>query len=344
MKIHKLLFLDDEENVLKSLKRLFQDKEYEIYTANNGLEGIKLLEELEFSLILSDYRMPELNGIEFLKFVKEKSPNTIRMILTGFTDVDVAISAINEGEVYKFIEKPWNEENLKVQVKRALEHYELVKEREELLEKIKNQNEELKEWNLNLEKKVEEKSLELNKTCKELQLKVKELEGRDKILQSLLTINPFEETLDLILEAILDIVKFDKIVIYVADRERKLMLPKAGYLMKNSKKIKLEDEVANFPTLPVPKLDKDFKSSPVDEYQVCKINEYSYFIPIEKENICLGLILIDNSKTKKTVEKDDLKIVDGYSALAALAINDYFLTSNIPDFQQKVNDILGEFK
>ncbi|MFC1563169.1 response regulator [candidate division KSB1 bacterium] len=214
MKRHKLLFVDDEENVLKSLKRLFHEEKYEIYTANNGLEGIKLLERLEFSLILSDYRMPELNGVDFLRLVKEKSPYCIRMILTGIPDVSVAISAINEGEVYKFINKPWDDENLKVQIKRAIEHYELVREREELLERIKMQNEELRKWNINLEKRVEEKTMELKKAYEKLQLKVKELEGRDKILQSLLTINTLEETLDLILEMILDIVKFDNIVLY----------------------------------------------------------------------------------------------------------------------------------
>jgi len=337
MNRHKILIVDDEENVLVSLKRIFRKENYEIYTANSGFQGIELLEKHDFSLILSDFKMPELNGIEFLKLASEKSPDTIRIILTGYADVDVVISAINEGKIYKFIEKPWKKEDLKIQINKAIEHYGLLNERKELLEKIKRQNEELKEWNINLEEKVEEKTAQLKKTYKEL-------EGRDKILHFLLTVNDFEETLNFILEVILDIVRFDKIVIYIADKERKLMLPKAGYLMKNSKKIKLEDEVTNFPALPVPKLDKDFKSSPVDEYQVCKINEYSYFIPIEKENICLGLILIDNSKTKKTVEKDDLKIVDGYSALAALAINDYFLTSNIPDFQQKINDILGEFK
>ena len=337
MNRHKILIVDDEENVLVSLKRIFRKENYEIYTANSGFQGIELLEKHDFSLILSDFKMPELNGIEFLKLASEKSPDTIRIILTGYADVDVVISAINEGNIYKFIEKPWKKEDLKIQINKAIEHYGLLNERKELLEKIKRQNEELKEWNINLEEKVEEKTAQLKKAYKEL-------EGRDKILHFLLTVNDFEETLNFILEVILDIVRFDKIVIYMADRERKLMLPKAGYLMKNSKKIKLENEVTNFPTLPVPKLDKDFKSSSVDEYQVCKINEYSYFIPIEKENICLGLILIDNSKTKKTVEKDDLKIIDGYSALAALAINDYFLTSNIPDFQQKVNDILGEFK
>ena len=344
MKKHKILIVDDEENVLISLKRVFRKENYEIYTAHNGFQGIELLEKQNFSLILSDYKMPELNGIEFLKLASEKSPDTIRMILTGYADVDVVISAINEGKVYKFIEKPWKKEDLKVEIKKAIEHYELLNERKELLEKIKKQNEELKEWNKNLGKRVEEKTVELKKAYEKLQLKVKELEGRDKILQSLLTINVFEDTLDLILKVILDIVKFDNIVIYITDREQKLMYPKAGYTIKNNKKLRLGEKIKNFPTLPIPKLDTDNKSLQVDEHHINKINEYSYFIPIEKESIYLGVILVDNSKTKKAINKYELKIVSGFASLAALAINDYLVTSNLPDMQDKINELLGEFK
>ena len=106
MNRHKILIVDDEENVLISLKRIFRKENYEIYTANSGFQGIELLEKHDFSLILSDFKMPELNGIEFLKLASEKSPDTIRIILTGYADVDVVISAINEGNIYKFIEKP----------------------------------------------------------------------------------------------------------------------------------------------------------------------------------------------------------------------------------------------
>jgi len=344
MKKHKLLFVDDEENIIKSLKRLFQDKKYEVYTAKDGLDALKLLDEHKFSLILSDYRMPELDGVEFLKLSKKKNPDTIRMILTGFSDIEVAISAINEGGVYKFITKPWEGENLKVQIKRALEHYELVLEREELLEKIKNQNEKLRELNLNLEKKVEEKTLEIKNAYEKLQLKVKELEGRDKILNSLLTINNFEDTLDLILDTILDIVNFDNIVIYISDKEQKILYPQAGYLIKNRKRLKLGRMITNFLTIPIQKLSSDDSLLMVDNYQINRVEEYSYFIPIKKEDIYLGAIFVDNSKTKQTIESDDLKIVAGYASLAALAINDYFVTTNIPDIQEKLNEILREFK
>ena len=342
MKKHKLLFLDDEDNVLRSLERLFQDTEYEVYTINNSKEAIKLLDKHKFSLIISDYRMPEMDGVEFLKIAKEKSSETIRMILTGFADVDVAISAINEGEIYKFIEKPWDGEQLKVQLKQALEFYEVVEERKELLDKVKEQNEELKEWNVNLEKKVEEKTEELMRAYKKLQLKVKELEGRDRILQSLLTINDFEDTLDLVIEAILNIVKFDDIIIYVVDKEQKKMIAKSGYSRDNSKSIKMGNKISNFPSVPIPALNPDKEQSDYDEYQMDKINEYSYLIPIWKEGNCLGAILIDNSKSSRIIEQEEFNIVAGFASLAALAINDYLVTYSLPDIEDRINEMLGE--
>jgi len=344
MKKHKLLFVDDEVNILRSLKRLFIDEEHEIYTAANGLDALKLMDKHEFSLILSDYRMPELNGVEFLKLAKEKSPETIRIILTGFADVDVAISAINEGEVYKFIEKPWEGEQLKMQIKRSIEHYELIAERNELLETVKWQNEELRSWNKNLENRVEKKSKELKSAYEELQLKVKELEGRDKILQSLLTIHSFDETFDLILEVILDITLFDKIVMYVSDKEKGVMYPKAGYETENSKKSKIGKEINKFPSLPIPKLKPDEESILTDTSPLNKISEYSYVIPIEKDNICTGAIIVDNSPTRKSVGYEELNILVGFSSLAALAINDYFITTTLPNWQDQINDLLEELK
>ncbi|MFC1563168.1 hypothetical protein ACFL4Z_03875 [candidate division KSB1 bacterium] len=122
------------------------------------------------------------------------------------------------------------------------------------------------------------------------------------------------------------------------------MYPKAGYLIKKSKKIKLGKKITNFPTLPIPQLSTNNRSLVIEEYKINEINDYSYFIPIERENICLGLILVDKVKTKKEIDKGDLKIVAGYASLAALAINDYLVTSNLPDFQEKISEILGEFK
>ncbi|MFC1563170.1 response regulator [candidate division KSB1 bacterium] len=161
MRRRKLLFVDDEENVLKSLVRVFQDNNYEILTASNGKEGLELVRNYEFQLVISDNQMPEMNGVEFLKQVRKISPDTIRIILTGYADVNSAISAINEGHVYKFMIKPWDEKLLRVQIKRALEFYDLLLEKQALNKEIIEKNKKLEEIKKNLEKIVEERTRQL---------------------------------------------------------------------------------------------------------------------------------------------------------------------------------------
>ncbi|MDY7032163.1 MAG: response regulator [Thermodesulfobacteriota bacterium] len=158
---HTVLCVDDEQNILKSLQRLLRREDYSIVTASSGEEGLELLEKHPMSLVISDQRMPEMTGIQFLKEAKRISPSTIRMILSGYTDIDSITSAVNEGNIYKFILKPWNDGELKLTIKRALEQYDLVSENEKLHEKIRKQNEELKAFNKDLERKVHERTEEL---------------------------------------------------------------------------------------------------------------------------------------------------------------------------------------
>jgi len=334
MQKHKLLLLDDEENILRTLKRLFEEDEvYEVHTATNSEEGIKLLEKHDFSLIISDYRMPNINGVEFLKISKEKSPDTIRIILTGFADVNVAITAINEGEIYKFIQKPWGDENLMVQVKRALEHYDLIKEREMLLDKIKLQNTELKGLNEDLESKVAEKTIELKD-------KVKELEGRDKVLSFFLNINTMEDVLDLIAEVLIDLTGVHKMVIYVSDKENKLLEANTGCLKLSNKNKKITKELKDFPSLHVPGLKIENFSVIEGQSSLNVISEYIYFLPIEKDGIVLGGFLADDSQNKRSVTQKKIAILKGFTSLAALAINEKMVMSNLPEWQNSVKDYI----
>ncbi|MFA6284152.1 MAG: response regulator, partial [Desulfurivibrionaceae bacterium] len=139
-----ILCVDDEANVLKSLKRLFLDEEYEILTAESGKEGLALLEQHEpVQVVISDYRMPEMDGVAFFKEVHERWPDTVRIVLSGYADTAVVVAAINEGQVYKFIPKPWNDDELKVAIAKALERYFLVKANNELNEELRQANDEL---------------------------------------------------------------------------------------------------------------------------------------------------------------------------------------------------------
>lgn len=157
-----ILCVDDEANVLKSLKRLFLDEEYEILTAESGKEGIALLEQHEpVQVVISDYRMPEMDGVAFFKEVHERWPDTVRIVLSGYADTAVVVAAINEGQVYKFIPKPWNDDELKVAIAKALERYFLVKANNELNEELRQANDELSRIAAQLEEKVTERTEEL---------------------------------------------------------------------------------------------------------------------------------------------------------------------------------------
>jgi response regulator RpfG family c-di-GMP phosphodiesterase len=158
---YTILCVDDEANVLHSLKRLLRKENYRMLTASSGKEGLDLLSENEVHLILSDQRMPEMDGTEFLAKVKENYPDTIRIVLTGYTEVDSITRAINKGHLYKFILKPWNDQNLKLEIKQGLDQYALVQSNKRLHGRVLQQNEELKEINKNLEKIVNERTIDL---------------------------------------------------------------------------------------------------------------------------------------------------------------------------------------
>ncbi|MBU4151546.1 MAG: response regulator, partial [Proteobacteria bacterium] len=134
----KILCVDDEKNVLRALQRLFMDEDYEILTASNGAEALELLTEQQKSvqLVISDYRMPGMDGVEFLKQVNERWPATIRIVLSGYADTASVGDAINEGQIYKFIPKPWNDEELKSTISKALEVYFLRLKNERLSDEL----------------------------------------------------------------------------------------------------------------------------------------------------------------------------------------------------------------
>lgn len=158
----KILCVDDEKNVLKSIERLFLDTDYEILTATSGEEGLELLKNTDsIQLVVSDYRMPKMNGVEFLKEVCELRPDTVRMVLSGYADTAAIVEAINEGKIYKFMPKPWNDDELKVAISNALDHFFIQQKNRELTYELEIKNQELQSINNNLEKLVEERTANL---------------------------------------------------------------------------------------------------------------------------------------------------------------------------------------
>ena len=157
-----ILFVDDEENILRSLKRLFMDEDCEVFTASSGEDALKVLKEnKEICVIVSDQRMPGMTGVDFLEKSRKISPGSIRILLTGYADINAAVDAINRGGTFRYITKPWKDEELFQTVKGALQNYFLVKENEKLNALVKKQNAELKKWGSELEIIVQEQTMEL---------------------------------------------------------------------------------------------------------------------------------------------------------------------------------------
>ncbi len=133
-----ILIVDDEPEIFALSLRILKNQEYNILTAESGKEGLYILKKNKVHLVISDMRMEEMDGIEFLKRVKLEYPDIITIMATGFADIDAAVKAINEAGVYKFILKPWDAEYLKLTIKRALDLRDLVMERDILMEHIKS--------------------------------------------------------------------------------------------------------------------------------------------------------------------------------------------------------------
>lgn len=143
MKEISVLFLDDERNVLNSITRIFADEPYGVAYASNSAEALNILAREKIKVVLSDQRMPDISGVEFLHLVKLQYPDIIRILFTAYADLPAAEKAINISEVYRFINKPWQPQELISAVVGAMYHYDLVMENRRLFRETKSKNEEL---------------------------------------------------------------------------------------------------------------------------------------------------------------------------------------------------------
>lgn len=159
--VSRILCVDDEPNILSSLRRLFRAHGYQVLLAESGAAGLKILETESVDLVISDMRMPEMDGARFLENVRSRWPDTVRLLLTGYADIQSILDAINRGEIYRYITKPWDDNDILIIVRHALEHQALEREKQRLEVLTRRQNEELKTLNASLESKVQERTGEL---------------------------------------------------------------------------------------------------------------------------------------------------------------------------------------
>jgi two-component system response regulator HupR/HoxA len=154
---YALLLVDDESANLQKLQRTFMEQ-YTVHLAQSGEEALQILQQRPIDAIITDQKMPHMTGIEFLELSQKAYPNLVRIVLTGFTDVEDLIAAINMGKVHKYITKPWEPEDLRLAVQDSLEKLELVRENERLATELKSANERLQTENTLLRQEVEKQA------------------------------------------------------------------------------------------------------------------------------------------------------------------------------------------
>ncbi len=140
-----LLIVDDEENVRRALARALREEGCSIRFAGSGVEALELLEKEPADMVLSDHLMPRMTGLELMREVHQRYPNTLRIILTGYADLETAVAAINEGEIYRFLTKPWDPLELQLTVRLGFERLLLERENRRLLATVKRQSDLLRD-------------------------------------------------------------------------------------------------------------------------------------------------------------------------------------------------------
>jgi response regulator RpfG family c-di-GMP phosphodiesterase len=159
-----ILLVDDEPGVLSSLRRLLRPTGYRVLTAESGAAALDMLGVYPVDLIISDMRMPGMSGAEFLAQARERYPDVMRILLTGYSEIDSAVRAINEGGVYRYLNKPWDDQDLLLTVKHAIEQRGLAQEAQRLTDLTRQQNEALQRLNTGLEAQVESRTEEIRQT------------------------------------------------------------------------------------------------------------------------------------------------------------------------------------
>jgi len=145
IKKHTILVVDDDELFLEYIQRAFSSENYNVITATSGKEGLDILGKQRVSMVISEYKIPLMNGLEFLEKVRIIYPNILTIMVTEHADIELAIKAINEAGVYKFLLKPWDDIDFKNTIKKTLESLQVIRERDVLVRKVKTHEATLKE-------------------------------------------------------------------------------------------------------------------------------------------------------------------------------------------------------
>ena len=342
-----ILFVDDEKKVLSSLKRLFRGEPYRVLTANSGSEALALIEAGEKpAVVVSDQRMPKMNGAKLLQRISDALPDTVRILLTGYSDIEAAMDAVNKGGIYRYMQKPWEDEDLLLVIRGAVQHYQLTGENRRLTRQLKKKNRELKRFNATLEQQVEQRTEALRKTYEKnlaltevLKVKVRELEGRDRIQQHLLAVHPLEETLQTVAEVVAEVVEGDGVHIHLLNKESGQL--EEGVSIGANDRGRQRDK---FQQRIFAKVIEEGEAVRLKKKKVRLEGETRNLVPfaavpILRGSECLGIIEVEKEQGLKASEVGS---VLSFALQAAVAICDSQLRDDIPELQGGLDEVLEQ--
>jgi len=264
---HTVLFVDDEVNILKALQRLLRSEEMNVLCASRASEALELIEKHPTQVVVTDQRMPEMSGVDLLAQVRERQPDVVRMMLTGYTEMKVAVDAINRGEIYRLITKPWNDDELRATLRQAFDHADLKSEIKRLNQVTREQNFKLQDMNRNLEGKVRDRTKQLAEKHQQL---------RTAYIQTIRTLSEAIDAKDAYTRG-----HSERVGVYASKIAREMNFPKdviervyiAG-LLHDVGKIGVRDAVITKPERLTPEEYEEIKQHPEIGYRILQPVEF----------------------------------------------------------------------
>ncbi len=340
---YSILFVDDEVEVHQALARLFADEPYNLSFAVNGREALALLEQgAQPTVIVTGQQMPEMTGVEFLREAKKLRPGSIRLMLTGYAELNAAMDAVNSSGIYRYILKPWNDADLKQAVSDAVEYFALAGENKSLAGELARKNRQLEEINSQLEDKIAERTQALKNSyeenlvlIRELESRVVELEGRDRILHHLLTIHELEDSLHITLEVIRQVAALDWAAVYLPEKGR-LDLYRAAFHGR-------DNEYRAEMTAVGETVRQVFGAGRFQLYHENNLSQL--FLPVMRGRNCLAVVGAARRWTHRqnALTRDDMDKLAQFTAYIAIAIRDSQLKIDLPAWDNSLDDVLRNY-
>ncbi len=194
----KILWVDDDSNILDSARRLFKSSPWELVATSTAHDAREMILRETFAAIVADQRLQAASGVDLLEFVKEKAPSTSRILLTGAVEVEVLEEAVNRGHVFRFVSKPWDNEQLLVDIAKAVEHHQLKTTQSSLLKEVSSQNRQLERLTSGLEQIVTERTTNVESSKTEAEKKLSHVRELVRFIKDLSTLTSVDELLNLI--------------------------------------------------------------------------------------------------------------------------------------------------